>query len=164
MNVQKNEMNKLLFFIFCLLLCSCNFIDKKIPEKEELLNERLQEIDWSEVTRYPSVSACDSITDKTAQKTCFFEYLARAVQQRLAGDTLSVLYPEIDTINVKVTINPDASLVFEPQYDKELSYGNQKIDSLITLRLQNFLKIEPAQKEGIPVKTEFVIPVILKVE
>ncbi len=164
MNVQKNEMNKLLFFIFCLLFCSCNFIDKKVPQKDDLLNERLQEIDWSEVTRYPSVKECDSIIDKALQKACFFEQLTKSVQERLAVDTLSILYPDIDTINVKVTINPDASLIFEPQYDEELSYGNQKIDSIIRIRLQDFPEIKPAQKEGIPVKTEFIIPVILKVE
>lgn len=164
MNVQKNEMNKPLFFIFCLLFCSCNFIDKKVPTKEELLEERLQEINWNEVTRYPSVSACDAITDKALQKACFFEHLTKSIQERLATDTLSVLYPDIDTINVKVTIHPDASLDFEPQYSKELSYPSQKIDSVIRLRLRDFPEIEPAQKEGIPVKTEFVIPIVLKVE
>lgn len=156
-------MKKAIFFLFCLVLCSCNF-DKRVPEKENLLTERLQEIDWNEVTRYPSVSVCDSFTDKTSLKNCFFDYLTKSVQERLSTDTLSVLYPEIDTIHIKVTVNPDASLVFEPQFIKDLNYGNQKIDSIIKVRLQNFPQIEPAQKEGIPVKTEFVLPVVLKVE
>lgn len=157
-------MKKILFFLFCLTLVSCNFIDKKIPEKETLLNERLQEIDWNEVTRYPSVSTCDSFTDKTAQKKCFFDYLTKSLQDRLSADTLSVLYPQIDTIHIKVTINPDATLAFEPQFTKDLNYGNQKIDSIIKARLQGFPQIEPAQKEGIPVKTEFILPIVLKLE
>lgn len=157
-------MKKILFILFCTSLCSCNFIDKKIPEKDVLLEERLQGIDWTEPTRYPSVSACDSINDKATQKACFFNYLTQSVQERLAIDTLSVLYPEIDTINVKIIINPDATIVFEPQHTKELSYGNQKIDSIIKVRLQDFPTIEPAQKEGIPVKSEFILPIVLKVE
>lgn len=156
-------MNKIVSFLSCLLLCSCNF-GAKAPSEEELLNKRLQEINWNEVTRYPSIVACDTLSDKTAQKHCFFEYLTLSIQQKLASDTLWVLYPEVDTIQVKVIVNTDGTLDFEPRFEKELSYGNQKIDSIIRTRLHGFDKIEPAQKEGIPVKTEFVLPVILKVE
>jgi|SRR5690554_69007 len=157
-------MKKLLFYLFCLVFCSCNFLDKTIPEKEELLNERLQEINWNEVTLYPSTPDCDSITDKISAKNCFFNYLTQSVQERLSTDTLSVLYPEIDTIYLKVTVNPDSSVYFESQFNNKLDYKTQKIDSLIKVRLQNFPEIKPGQKEGIPVKTEFILPVILKVE
>lgn len=156
-------MNKIVSFVSCLILCSCNF-NTKVPTEEELLNKRLQEINWNEVTRYPSVVTCDTLSDKNAQKNCFFEYLTQSIQQKLASDTLWVLYPEVDTIQVKVTVNTDGTLDFEPRFDRELAYGNQKIDSIIRTRLHDFDKIEPAQKEGIPVKTEFVLPVILKVE
>lgn len=156
-------MNKIVSFVSCLILCSCNF-NTKVPTEEELLNKRLQEINWNEVTRYPSVVTCDTLSDKNAQKNCFFEYLTQSIQQKLASDTLWVLYSEVDTIQVKVTVNTDGTLDFEPRFDRELAYGNQKIDSIIRTRLHGFDKIEPAQKEGIPVKTEFVLPVILKVE
>lgn|SRR5690606_16140735 len=156
-------MKNTVFFLFLVsLFCSCEF--KKAPTKEALLEERLQQIDWTEVTRYPSVSFCESISDKQMQKDCFFDFLSRSVQEKLASDTLSLLYPEIDTISVKVTIYPDASLVFEPIFTDSIAYGKQKIDSIIQLRLRDFPKIEPAQKEGIPVKTEFLLPVVLKIE
>lgn len=156
-------MKKTVFFLFGLLFfSSCEF--KKAPDKEALLQERLQQIDWTEVTRYPSISFCDSLSDKQLQKDCFFDFLSRSVQEKLASDTLSILYPEIDTINVKVTIYPDASLVFETIFTDSISYGKQKIDSIIQIRLRDFPKVEPAQKEGIPVKTEFLLPVVLKVE
>ena len=76
-----------------------------------------------------------------------------------------MLYPEIDTIEVKVTINPDASLQFEPQSSKDsLTYDRSKIDSIIIFRLIDFPKVEPAIKRGIKVKTQFVLPVIIKIE
>lgn len=157
-------MKKLFLGLLCFVFFSCNFIDKKVPEKEELLNERLQEINWNEVTLYPSVSECDSITDKALAKSCFFDYLTHSVQERLSTDTLSVLYPEIDTIYLKVTVNADSSVYFESQLNDKLDHKTQRIDSLIKVRLQNFPEINPGQKEGIPVKTEFILPVILKVE
>jgi len=157
-------MKKLTYLIFSLALCSCSFFDKKIPDKEVLLEERLSKIDWSEPTRYPSISACDSLADKSLQKSCFFDYLTQSLRERLSVDTLSILYPEIDTINVKVVINPDATLIFEPQFPENFNYGKEKIDSIIKIRLQDFPSVEPAQKEGIPVRTEFIFPIILKVE
>src|SRR5690606_23106624 len=127
-------MKKLFLGLLCFVFSSCNFIDKKVPEKEELLNERLQEINWDEVTLYPSVSDCDSITDKALAKSCFFDYLTQSVQERLLIDTLSILYPEIDTIYLKVTVNPDSSVYFESQLSDNLDYKTQKIDSLIKVR------------------------------
>jgi hypothetical protein len=83
----------------------------------------------------------------------------------LGVDTLAILYPELDTIEVKVTIFPNASLQFEPQFPKDsLAYDTIKIDSILKARLVNFPKINPAIKRGIPVKTQFILPVILKVE
>jgi len=153
--------------VFCLMFCfflnSCNF-EKAIPEKEELLTERLQEINWNEITRFPSFSACDSIPNKTAHQKCFLEHLTYTIQQRLHGDTLSVLYPEIDTIHIKITINTDSSLVFETPFNKQTNQNFRKIDSLINVRLRNFPQIEPAQKDGISVKTEFLFPLIVKVQ
>jgi hypothetical protein len=53
---------------------------------------------------------------------------------------------------------------FEPQFSKDsVAYDTVKIDSILNARLVNFPKV-PAIKHGIPVKTQFIVPVILKVE
>jgi len=159
---RKLTMRDVFFFMFCLILFACNF-DKTIPEKEELLNQRLQEIDWNEITRYPSFSICDSITDKISHKKCFFQHLTNLLQHRFA-DTLLMSKLQNDTIYIKVTINTDTTLVFESQLDKIKNNKFQKIDSLLQSRLQDFPAIEPAQKNGIPIKTEFSFPIIIKLE
>ena len=152
--------------IFCFVfLSSCQLFDKKVPDEQELFQQELQNINWNEVDAYPTVADCESITDKEAQKQCFFDYLAQTIQERIGIDTLQMLYPEMDTIEVKVIINPDASLQFEPQFSKDsVAYDKTKIDSILTARLSDFPKVEPAIKRGIKVKTQFVLPVIIKVE
>jgi hypothetical protein len=75
------------------------------------------------------------------------------------------LYPELDTIEVKVTIFANATMKFEPQFPKDsIAYDTIKIDSILHARLVDFPKVHPAIKRGIPVKTQFVLPVILKIE
>ena len=152
------------FFLFFFLV-SCQYFEKSIPSEEELLQKRLKEINWKEVTDYPSVAECDSILDKEQQKACFFNYLSTIIHQKMASDSLSTPTKIMDTLDVRVTIFPDATLSFEPIFKKDsVSYDKQKIDSLIKSRLTDFPKIEPALKEGIPVKTQFILPVILKME
>ena len=130
-----------------------------------MLQKELKSINWKEVDEYPSVVDCEKIEDKKQRQQCFFEVLTQLIQDKLRVDTLSILYPELDTIEVKVTIFPDATMQFEPQFPKDsVAYDKTKIDSILKVRLVDFPKINPAIKRGIPVKTQFILPVILKVE
>ena len=150
-----------LFFTFF----SCQFFDKKAPDKEQLLKEELGKINWEEVDEFPTVTNCDSLLDKEAQKQCFFDYLIQNIQDRIGVDTLQIMYPEMDTISVKVTINPDATLEIHTEKPKEaITYDIKVIDSILQNKLVDFPAIEPAIKRGIKVKSQFILPVIIKVE
>lgn len=151
----------LIVFIFN----SCQYFDKKVPSEKELLQRELKAINWKEVDEFPSVADCEKIEDKTKRQQCFFEYITQLIQIKLSVDTLSILYPELDTIEVKVTIYPNSRLQFEPLFPKDsVAYDRVKIDSILKARLVGFPKINPAIKRGIPVKTQFILPVIIKVE
>lgn len=159
-------MRKIILIVFLspLLFNSCQYFEKQIPTQEELLQKELKSINWKEVDEFPSFSNCDSVPDKIQKKQCFFEYLTQLIQEKLSIDTLSVLYPQLDTIDVKVTVFPNSTMQFEPQLNDTLSYNTSKIDSILQTRLVDFPKVNPAIKRGIPVKTQFILPVILKVE
>ena len=152
--------------LFLVSLCfSCQYFEKKVPNEKELLEKQLKEINWNEVDEYPSVADCEKLTDETQRKQCFFEFLTTTIQQKLAVDTLATLFPKLDTIEVKVTVFPNSTMEFEPQFPIDsVAYDTIKIDSILRIRLVNFPKVNPAIKRGIPVKTKFVLPVIIKTE
>jgi hypothetical protein len=155
----------LTLLFLALFFSSCQYFEKQIPSENELLQKELKTINWKEVDEFPSVVDCDSINDKISRQQCFFQYMTQLIQHKLSVDTLSVLYPELDTIEVKVTVFPNSRLVFEPLFPKDsVAYDTVKIDSILKARLVGFPKINPAIKRGIPVKTQFILPVILKVE
>ncbi len=148
-----------------LLLHSCQYLEKKVPSEKELLDKQMKEINWQEVDEYPSVADCESLKDATARKQCFFDFMTTTIEQKLATDTLATMFPKLDTIEVKVTVLPNATLTFEPQFPKDsVAYDTIKIDSILHARLIDFPKVNPAIKRGIPVKTQFVLPVIIKSE
>ncbi|MBZ4041605.1 hypothetical protein [Flavobacterium hibisci] len=151
-----------LFFVF-ISLNSCQYFEKQIPSEKELLQKELKSINWKVVDEYPSVPDCEKINDKSQRQQCFFEIMSQLIQEKLDIDTLSILYPELDTIEVKVTVFPNATLEFEPQFPKDsVTYDTIKIDSILRARLIDFPKVNPAIKRGIPVKSQFILPVILK--
>ncbi len=163
--LNNKELKKLLPILALFLLQSCQYFEKQVPNEKELLEKELKEINWNEVDEYPSVADCEKLTDAAQRKQCFFEFLQTTIEQKLAVDTLATLVPKLDTIEVKVTVFPNATLQFEPQFPKDSgTYDTIKIDSILHARLVDFPKINPAIKRGIPVKTQFVLPVIIKSE
>lgn len=155
----------LILFLLPLIFSSCQYFDKQVPSEKELLQKELKAINWKEVDEFPSIADCEKIENKTLRQQCFFEYITQLIQEKLSVDTLSILYPELDTIEVKVTVFPNATMKFEPQFPKDsVGYDTVKIDSILNARLVGFPKVNPAIKRGIPVKTQFILPVILKVE
>lgn len=158
-------MKKISFLIFLATLISCQYFDKQIPSEKDLLKKRLEEINWNKVDKFPSIISCDEILDENQQKQCFFEFLTQTIQEKISVDTLAVLYPNLDTIQVKVTVFPDATMTFEPEFPTDsINYDRSKIDSILRVKLVDFPKVNPAVKRGIPVKTQFILPVIIKTE
>lgn len=156
-------MKKFSVLLFLIILQSCQYFEKQVPSEKELLEKQIKEINWKEVDEYPSIADCEAISVPAQRKQCFFEFLSSTIQQKLSIDTLKVLFPKLDTIEVRVTINPDASMQFEPQFPKDtVAYDTIKIDSILKMKLVDFPKVHPASKRGIPVKTQFILPVIIK--
>lgn len=156
-------MNKIGITFLFFLIVSCQLFEKKVPNENELLQQELQKIDWSQVDEYPSVYNCDTLQSLEQQKQCFFNYLTQEIQQKISVDSIQMLYPNMDTIQVKVTVFPDKTTVFETQHTKDsLGYNLKEVDSIIQSKLANFPPIEPASKRGVKVKTQFILPVIIK--
>lgn len=153
---------KKLSFLLLTLLASCQLFEKQVPDEDALLKERLQEVDWNKVSSYPSFPECDAITDKALRKECFFSTLTRMVQEKLGADTIALLSPNLDTINLKVTVLTNATLTFEPQFPADTTINTSQIDSILKAKLVDFPPVEPAQKEGVPVKSQFILPVVLQ--
>jgi len=155
-------LGKYLLFValFCFISCR-NF--EKVPDENTLLEQELKAINWNEVDEYPSIADCEKLTDKDQRKQCFFEYLQVAVQQKLGQENIKPATQNQDTIQVKVIVNPDATLEFEPQFPVDsVAYDAVKIDSILKSKLIDFPVVKPAIKRGIPVRTTFILPVVLE--
>lgn len=155
-------MNKrILAFFTLLILQSCQLFDKKIPDEKILLEQELKKIDWRHVDEWPTFVQCDSLLDKEAQKICFYDLLSSQLKEKLQDDSIAKLLPNVDSIQVKVTIFSNAKISFEPIINDSLVVNRHQLDSVFQLRLASFPDVQPALKRGIPVKTQLLLPVLL---
>lgn len=158
-------MKKNWFVLFMpFLMTSCQWVNSTLPNEQNLLEEELSKIDWTKVDTYPSFSQCDSIVDLKTQRDCFFAHLTSSLQQQLSSDTLKGRFSTIDTLQVLVTITSNAEVNLQLKKPDSLTIEFIRIDSLIRQKNIQFTDIIPATKRGVPVNTEFLVPIVIKEE
>ena len=146
------------FLFFTFLLTSCNFVQKELPNSQELLRRELHAIDWSRVDTYPSYDSCEKLTDATENKKCFFERLNFEVVRVLKTDSL-VKISTIDSVQFKVSISSNSEIDFKTEAVNEKLMPKFMLDSIMKKHKKDFSKIQPATKRGIPVTTQFMLHV-----
>lgn len=146
------------------MLQSCQYFKKNVPNKEALLENELKKVNWNKVDEMPAISFCDSLESKELRETCFFDYFKHTIEQKLQKDSFKKSYPSLDSLKIKVIVNPDASLKFEPSFNESdtQQYDVTEIENLLQSTLTNFSTVQPAIKRGIKVKSEFYIEVAVK--
>lgn len=152
-------MKRILPFVLFSSMYSCQYFEKNIPNKDVLLNQEIKKIDWENVDEFPSLANCDSLSTKEAKKECFFELLTQNLELKLRTDDMEKQFPNLDTLQLKVTVFPDYTVEFSAQNTSE---DVVKLDSVVKSKAVDLPIIEPAIKRGIKVKSEFIVPLAIK--
>jgi hypothetical protein len=149
-------MKKTIVLFFLLLLYNCQYFEKKVIQKEVLLHQEINKINWTEVDEYPSVKSCDSIHDQETRKKCFFDFVSNSISTQLNDKKNKNSFLNIDSLKLKVVFLANSKVVFEVVSPKNIG-----LDSIVKSKLENFPEIEPAIKRSMKVKTtsEFTIAI-----
>jgi hypothetical protein len=149
-------------FLIVLLSTSCQFF--KLDKKANL-QEVDTIIDFSSVDVSPSFKVCDSIIDKVAKTNCFRSTIHKHIFESLAGYQLETSRPIDEVIQVEVVIdNKGKAIAHKIVISDSLKTAIPKIDSLIRVSLLSMPKLFPATKRGIPVATQYQIPIHIRVK
>ena len=146
------------FVFLSMLATACNFVQKELPDSQELLRRELHAIDWNRVDTYPTYATCDSLADAEEMKACFFDRLNFEVINVLKNDSL-VQISTIDSVQFLVRVTAQSQLEFKTEQINEKLLPKLMLDSIMKQHQNNFSKIQPATKRGIPVTTQFVLNV-----
>ena len=157
-------MKQIAVLLVFFLLVSCQYFDVKKTTPEAILSEELKTFNWNEVDNYPSFEVCDSLQSKMESKQCFETTLANHISKILQTETIIVSQDINDTIMLSFLISEKGELnINSIKMDSITSQEIPNIETLITDSLNTLPKIFPAIKRGQQVKTQFKLPIILRV-
>ncbi len=157
-------MIKRFHFVFLLLLAtSCQFFETEKVSSEEIYKEEIKTIDWKDVDRYPSFSNCKNSLEKPEQKDCFINTISSHLYQSINHEKMVAVREVYDTIKVNFEVGSDGKLtILEIKMDTLLQKEFPNLEKWIFQSIDSLQPVAPAYKRGIPVKTQFTLPVIIQ--
>jgi len=132
---------------------------------EEFLEEELRSIDWNEVDTYPVFPDCDESQDKITQKECFESTLLSHIENHLLNKEMVSSQSLSERVLMMIFVN-DAGVISASEIVMD-SIVNTELPDLkfwLDQSLKTLPKTSPALKRGIPVTTQFTLPVVIETE
>lgn len=157
-------MSHRLFLIFSLILAtSCQYFDTEKVSSDEIYKDEIKAINWKDVDRYPSFPLCEAVLEKPEQKDCFIKTISSRLYQNISRDDMIAVREVYDTVKVKFEVGTSGRLsILEIKMDTVLQKEFPDLERLIFNSVDSLQPIAPAYKRGIPVKTQFILPVIVQ--
>lgn len=153
-----------IFLVFLFLLAtSCQFFETEKVSSDEIFNEEIKTINWKDVDRYPAFLACDEVLDKPEQKDCFINTISSHLYKNISREDMIAVREVYDTVKVRFEISSSGRLsILEIEMDTLLQKEFPDLEMLIFNSVDSLQPVAPAYKRGIPVKTQFILPVIVQ--
>lgn len=153
----------LLFLI--LVLSSCTSWETKKVSSQEILHQKWEAISFNEVEEYPSFKACDTTANRLDHKRCFESTIQRTLAEQLQNHELVVNQPFHDTVWIDFVINEKGLFCLDSlRIPSIVSHEIPVIEMVIQDAILNLPRARPATKRSMPVKAQFKIPLVLKVD
>ena len=146
-----------LFFFFTLIICtSCDYFANKNKREAQVIDTI---VDFTRVDVSPSFNKCKNLLD-AAKTNCF----RNEIQKRIANSLKRHYFVTEDSINEVVLI--DVSINNKGKFrllnilsTDEIKSQLPSLDSLLKKSIKDLPRISPAIKRGIPVATQYQLPV-----
>lgn len=155
---MKFYINYILFLIFF----SCDFTSNKELVVEDLVSNDLKTFNWNDVDTYPRFQNCDTIINNESNFNCFVNTITSKLQSNLINSSFVVNSSVSDTLIINFNVTNKGDIILSELSKKSLiSELNVLIDSIFKLTVSDLPKLYPAIKRGQPVKTKFLLPVLI---
>lgn len=153
-----------IFLVFLLLLAtSCQFFETEKVSSDEIFKDEIKTINWKDVDRYPSFTNCEDNLEKLEQKDCFINTISSHLYQSINKENMVVAREVYDTIKVNFEVASTGQLsILQIEIDSLLQNEFPDLEMWILNSVDSLQPVAPAYKRGIPVKTQFTLPVVIQ--
>lgn len=149
--------------IIAFIFSSCQFFETEKFSSEAFYEEEIKTITWNDVDTYPQFNSCRSLTEKEEGKQCFFNRLNSEILNTIQQHHLIVHGDVDERVLVHIQVSETGILAINfIEIDSLTTLKFPKLESWIYQSIEAVETPLPALKRGIPVKTKFTLPVLLK--
>ncbi len=158
-------MKRIGIIVLLFVTASCQFFDTEKITSETFYEEEMKAIEWEEVDQYPTFSVCDQITEKAEQRECFTNTIKERLYLMLIDKNLSLRDEISDTVFVHFGISNSGELLNQQVIiDSTVMSQLPMLEQWLLAEIDSLPAMQPAHKRGIPVATEFHLPIVIKTE
>ena len=141
---------------------SCQYFETDKISKETFYQEELKSIDWKDVDQYPAFPKCENLTEKTDQKRCFENTLSSHLRKAFTNHNAIAIRDLNDTVTVKLSISNNGKLsIIEMKITETVKAEFPLLHNWLEESIDTLRPAAPAYKRGIPVATQFTLPIII---
>jgi hypothetical protein len=151
--------------IFSLLCISCEGLITQKKSSEDFLEEELKSITWDDVDTYPLFVGCNENDSKALQKKCFETFIHNHINGHLNQGHLVSTTPISDTLMILLQLTAKSEVTILDIKGDTLTFSAfPEIKKLLSESINSLPQAAPALKRGVPVKTQFTLPLVIKTE
>lgn len=155
----------LIAIIFVFLFTSCDFFSSKktVDKNSSMVLDTI--IDYSSIDVYPMFSNCEGINGRDVQEECFGNELVLQLEDIILFEDVKGPTATYDTVFVDLLIARDNRIkVARIISSTVLKEKIPNLDSVLIASVNQLSSItHPAIKRGIPVRSQFQLPILIRV-
>ncbi|MGB1307457.1 MAG: hypothetical protein ACPG6B_01005 [Oceanihabitans sp.] len=158
-------MKKVIVLLLFINFTNCKYFNVEKTTSEAILEEELKTFNWNDVDVYPSFETCSTQESKEAKKKCFVNTLTSNLYNHLTAKEITVSQDIKDTIMVHFVISETGKIaLINSKINLITKQEIPNIETLLLESLDALPKIYPAIKRGQQVKTQFTLPIEIRVD
>ncbi len=153
-------MRKLPYIGVALLIQACNWFTPKEVLRDQYVHAELQSIDWQSVDQFPLFNSCDETATKQSQQQCFERVLNEQLSEIISRMSMEEKLEISGSFSLSIQVNDQGDILLLDLINDVFS---EEITAyLMTEFSKDFSRIKqlrPALKQGMPVATQYQIPI-----
>ena len=156
-------MRIVVLLVLVLTLVSCDYFEVKKVSSKEIYEEEVEAINWKEVDQVPLFEDCPADQEnKKEELACFQSVIGSHLQEQVKTLDKSVSVRVQDTVLISLRISEQGqiglmNIVMDQTTERQIPALRRTLEEGIS----TLPKPQPALKRGIPVVTEFTLPLAI---
>lgn len=158
-------MKRFLLILIALSLLGCKKFETKKLSSTDIVEEEIKHIDWKNLDSYPSLKTCEDITIESNRKQCFENELSKHIFEVLASHEVSLKDSIREELELKIFISNQGEATLEKVLiSEELQQQIPELEDWLNEAISTLPEIYPAEKRGVPVSSNFKLPLVIQSE